>query len=200
MTQILTNMKLKLLSPIGSVIAIFGFFSPWMSCGAIKFSGYDLASGADIGGDSTESDILIWLVLVAAAIITVLYFFFNMRRQLKKAMIPTIGAAVLGLSILAAKYIDVGKMKSGLNEGLEKEMSAAASDSTVTSSKEMEGFGKMMDDSIRIEWGFWLTALAFATSIAGAWNYKDEPLVLDVAALGTPLPDDGSKMNQDLGM
>ncbi len=193
-------MKLKLLAPIGSAIAIFGFFSPWMSCGAIKFTGYDLASGANMGSNTTDADMIIWVVLIAAVIIIALYFLFNMRRQLKKAMIPTIGAAVLGLSILAAKYIDVGKTKSGFNEGLEQGMAAGASDSTVTSSKEMEGFGNMMSDSIRIEWGFWLTALAFATSIAGAWNYKDEPLVADATAIGTPLPDDGSKMNQDLGI
>lgn len=193
-------MKLKLLAPIGSAIAIFGFFSPWMSCGAIKFTGYDLASGANLGGNSTESDMIIWVVLIAALIIIALYFLFNMRRQLKKAMIPTIVVAVLGLSILAAKYIDVGKTKSGFLGGVEQGMASGSSDSSATTSEEMEGFSNMMGDSIRIEWGFWLTALAFATSIAGAWNYKDEPLVLDATALGTPLPDDGSKMNQDLGM
>jgi hypothetical protein len=192
-------MKLKLLAPIGSAIAIFGFFSPWMSCGAIKFTGYDLASGVNAGNSAPDADMMIWLVLLAAVIIIALYFFFNMRRQLKKAMIPTIGAAVLGLSILAAKYIDVGKLKSEFRDGAHPVISGNT-DSTETRSKETEGFGKMMDDSINIEWGFWLTALAFATSIAGAWNYKDEPLVLDATALGTPLPDDGSKMNQDLGM
>lgn len=192
-------MKLKLLSPIGSVVAIFGFFSPWMSCGAIKFTGYDLASGNNVGANGPDADMMIWLVLLVAVIIIALYFFFNMRRQLKKAMIPTIGLAVLGLSILAAKYIDVGKLKSEFRDGAHPVISGNT-DSTQARSKETEGFGKMMDDSIRIEWGFWLTALAFATSIAGAWNYKDEPLVVDAAAIGTPLPDDGSKMNQDLGM
>lgn len=192
-------MKLKLLSPIGSVVAIFGFFSPWMSCGAIKFTGYDLASGVNAGNSAPDADMMIWLVLLAAVIIIALYFLFNKRRQLKKAVIPTIGAAVLGLSILAAKYIDVGKLKSEFRDGAHPVISGNT-DSTETRSKETEGFGKMMDDSIRIEWGFWLTALAFATSIAGAWNYKDEPLVVDAAAIGTPLPDDGSKMNQDLGM
>lgn len=192
-------MKLKLLAPIGSVIAIFGFFSPWMSCGAIKFTGYDLASGANTGNNAPDADMMIWLVLLAAVIIIALYFFFTMQRQLKKAMIPTIGAAVLGLSILAAKYIDVGKLKSEFRDGAHPVISGNT-DSTETRTKETEGFGKMMDDSIRIEWGFWLTALAFTTSIAGAWNYKDEPLVIDDATLGTPLPDDGSKMNQDLGM
>lgn len=189
-------MKLKLLAPIGSAIAIFGFFSPWMSCGAIEFTGYDLASGANTGTNAPDADMMIWLVPVAAVIIITLYFFFTMRRQLKKAMIPTIGAAVLGLSILAAKYIDVGKLKSEFRDGA----LPVTSGSTETRTKETEGFGKVMDDSINIEWGFWLTALAFATSIAGAWNYKDDPLVLDATALGTPLPDDGSKMNQDLGM
>jgi hypothetical protein len=192
----MTDMKLKLLAPIGSAVAIFGFFSPWMSCGAIKYTGYDLASGVNAGNSAPDADMLIWLVLLAAVIIIALYFFFNMRRQLKKAMIPTIGVAVLGLSILAAKYIDVGKLKSEFRDGA----LPVTSGSNETRSEETQGFGKVMDDSIRIEWGFWLTALAFATSISGAWNYKDDPLVLDATALGTPLPDDGSKMNQDLGM
>lgn len=179
-------MKLKLLAPIGSIVAIFGFFSPWMSCGAIKYTGYDLASGVNAGTSAPESDMIIWLVLLAAVIIIALYFLFTMRRQLKKAMIPTIGAAVLGLSILAAKYIDIGKLRSEFNEQ--------------AGSKDIEGLGNVMSDSISIEWGYWLTALAFVSSIAGAWNYKDEPLIVTAETLGTPLPDDGSKMNQDLGM
>jgi hypothetical protein len=186
-------MKAKLLAPIGSAIAMFGFFMPWMSCGSIKVSGYNIAEGIELlnvpsktGNGVGEGDMLVWLVFVLPLLIGILYLVFDRKRKLKKVMVPTIGAAVLGLAILAAKYIDINNLQTGLTEMAGKEPNTVSPDNPYL--------------AINIEWGYWLTALAFAASIAGAWNYKDEPLVVDATALGTPLPDDGSKMNQDLGM
>lgn len=186
-------MKTKLLGPIGAAISFIGFFSPWVSCGVIEFSGFDLAAGNSDGALSSggtikgvEGDMMIWFVLLASIAIMTLYVVFQKRGKLHKAMIPTIGSSVLALAILAAKYIDI--------ENVKEEYHAQSTKQNV------DGFGNVMEKAIRLEWGYWLSALAFAASIAGAWNYKDEDALLADNALGKPLPDDGSHMNQDLGM
>lgn len=192
----------------------------------MTFSGYDLASGASSSGlgegKGPDADALIWIVLIAAIAILVLFFLYQNKRTLRKAMIPVIGLAVAGLVVMGMKFIDVQKAKSGVTDAAKSTIDSFTPDtSTETETTETDGgtitqetenrtsdkpekksedFSKMMGSMIKIEWGYWLTTLSFILVIAGAWNFKNEPPLLASDDIGTPLPEDQSNINEDLGL
>jgi glucan phosphoethanolaminetransferase (alkaline phosphatase superfamily) len=176
--------KLQLITPIASIIAIICFFAPWVSCGVIKMSGFELATGAGSSGglgadltstkDAQEASPILWIVLAAAVAIIVIFILYRKRGELAKAIIPTIAAAIIGLFIMCMKFIDVQKMKAEFNEGVTKSLSEMSDSLSTGQAKKSEDLGNVMGNMIKIEWGFWITALAFATCVFGSWQYKGE--------------------------
>ncbi len=206
-------MKKNLLTPIAAAIAIFGFFSPWVSCGVVKMSGLDLASGGSdkgLGSDMATSNTsggnsLLWIVPLAAITIIAIYFIYKNKNKVRMAMIPTIIASGLALGIMGVKYMDVKKLNSDVTEKMDEKPKDGTSSEESTgdsSTKELsKSMKNMMSDMVKIEWGFWLTAFAFVGCIVGATQLKGVPVVpVDIAGIPPTLPEDGSKMNQDLGM
>lgn len=213
-------MKKYLIAPIASAIAIIGFFSPWMSCGMMTYSGIDLASGnmgGDMGamggasaGSESGGDALLFAIPLAALAIIGLYFLFKNKARLASAMVPTIIIAVLAVFVLGLKYIDVQNLKSEFNKDLGGLNSLSADSASSGTSGE---FGAMMGNMISIKWGYWLTALGFLLSIYGAMQYRDLPKTPeDITTPGTlmeseppgevvssePPPD--ASMTEDKGM
>lgn len=200
----------NLISPICAAVAIMGFFAPWMSCGMLKMSGQELASGignGDAAGKGLgDANPLLWVVPLAAIVVLVLYFLYNKRNALRSMMIPTIVVSAIALGIMGVKYMDVQKMNSGVSDKLNDKKTESVETKAETSSdssteKLAEGMTNMMSNMFHIEWGFYLTALAFIGCIAGATQFKNNPpTVVDIAGEPPTLPEDGSKMNQDLGV
>ena len=205
----------QLLTPICAAVAIIGFFCPWMSCGMVKMSGQELASGISGGGETGkglgDANPLLWIVPLAAIAILGLYFMYQKRNTLRSAMIPMIVASGIALGIMGVKYMDVQKMNSGVSDKLKDEKTNTVTQPTEegdekqtakdsSDAKLSAGVTNMMSNMFHIEWGFWLTAIAFVGCIAGATQLKNNPpTVVDIAGAPPTLPDDGSNVNQDLG-
>lgn len=202
-------MNKHLLSPIAGAIALFGFFSPWMSCGMMTFSGIELASGSgasgmgDLGGAANSgsgAEPILFAIPAAALLIIGIYFFFKKGARLASAMLPTMIVAVLALFVMTLKYIDVQDMKSEV-----------AAEGATTQATDVN-FGAAMGDMISVKWGFWLTAIAFITAAYGATQYRDLPKrPEDITHPGTPMeappgevvssePPPDASMTEDKGM
>jgi hypothetical protein len=211
------RMNKRLIAPIASAVAIIGFFSPWMSCGMMTFSGMDLATGSgggmgDLGGavagnDTGGGEPLLLIVPLAALVIIGLYLLYKSKSQLASAMIPTIIVAVLALVVMTFKYIDVQDMRSGTGKGLNESLGSLSSDSSAQSAS--PDLNAMMGDVISIRWGFWLTGLAFLVTIFGALQYRNSPKQPEDAttAIETPpaevvpsSPPADASMTEDKGM
>ncbi len=172
---------MKNLTPIAAVIAIVCFFAPWMSCGLMTMSGFDLAKGMSTGmetaGESSATPIL-WIVPLAGLIILGLYFMMKNKNSLRSAMIPTIVASLLALAVMGIKYIDVKKSSKGDKDKTAKTEQTKQDDENSSLDSSMKamttGMEKMMDDMIQIKWGFYLTAVAFIGCIVGATQLKNE--------------------------
>lgn len=208
-------MNKRLIAPVASALAIFGFFMPWVSCGTITWNGMELASGnlgvmGDPGGGTGSAEPLLWAVPLAALVIIALYFSFRKNARLGSALIPTIVVAALAIFVMALKYVDVGNKNGELNAGSGQETPAATSEDSLGADI-AEGMGKMMGSMVelKIEWGFWFTGLMFLAAIYGATQYRDLPKPPeDISAPAPPYSgepptapsDETSNIPQDRGM
>ncbi len=197
-------MNKNLFSPIAAAVALLGFFAPWVSCGnMMTWSGIDLASGSsgggggmmgDLGagaggGDAFGADLTIWGVPLVAIGIIAIYVIFKNKNRLASAMMPTIIVAILGVFVMAMTYIKIQDQKANFA----KEMSGAGTglgeNGDAPPPSTGGEFGNMMGGmGIQIEWGFWLTSLAFIGAAVGATKYRDLPKQPeDITTPGTPM-------------
>jgi len=181
-------MKKYLLSPIAGAAAIFFFFMPWVSCGnMVRWSGIELASGSlgdgmmgQLGaGESPGGDPLLWAIPLAGIAILLMYVIFKNKNRLSSALMPTIVIALLGIFVMALTYIKVQDQKAKMSEemgNMGKGLEEGLSDTAEAPPSTGGDFGSMMGGmGLQIEWGFWLTALAFAVAAVGATQYRDLP-------------------------
>lgn len=88
--------KSRLVSPLGAVLALICFFMPWMKISCIGDPKY--ISGADIGG-------AFWIVFCSAALILLIFIYFDSKNNLNSAKILTVLASLVGLIFIAYKLI-----------------------------------------------------------------------------------------------
>jgi hypothetical protein len=86
------------LTPAGAMIALICFFLPWVkiSCGKTTRS----FSGPDIGG-------IFWLVLIAALVMVLAFFYFRRKNQLKITKYVAILGSIMALLAIIVKYISL---------------------------------------------------------------------------------------------
>lgn len=222
-------MNKYLISPIAGVVAVIGFLCPWVSCGnMMTWSGLDLATGSGggssmmgdlgntgTGGDAVGGDSLLWLAPIAAIGIVAIYVIFKNKNRLASALMPTIIVALLGIFVMSLTYIKVQNQKSEFAEGMNDLGKGGDSTSEESEASPSNGdFSNMMGGmGIQIEWGFWITAIAFAGAAYGATKYRDLPKTPeDITTPGTPIeatppgevvssePPPDASMTEDKGM
>ena len=93
------------LTPAGACIALICFFLPWVkvSCGRTTRS----LSGPDIGG-------IFWLVLIAALVMTVAFFYFRSKNQPEKSRYVAIIGSIIALAAIYIKFIGVAYGQNSL--------------------------------------------------------------------------------------
>lgn len=86
------------LTPAGAMVVLICFFLPWVkvSCGRIVRT----FSGPAIGG-------IFWLVLIAALVIIVAFFYFRSKKQIQKSKYIVIFSSIVALVAIFIKYISL---------------------------------------------------------------------------------------------
>jgi hypothetical protein len=127
-----------------------------------------------------STDVLLLVIPAAALFILVVFIVFYIRRKLETAILPTIAASVLSLFIMGLMFIDVQRLKSQISgptdkmsENIDEIFKEDSGRSKIRESTEK--LNQLYDDTIKIEWGYWVSALALATCVFGSWQYKNEP-------------------------
>ena len=140
----------------------------------------------DMGGggkDGFSGDPLLWIVPLAGVGIAAMYLIFKNKNRLASAMMPTMIVAVLGLLIMGFTFIKIQDKQSEFTDGMSDVGSSLGNLGSDDSSGEKSepsssnaDFGQMMGGmGLKIEWGFWLTAIAFGAAAFGATKYRDLP-------------------------
>ena len=109
------------LSIVGAVLVVISFFLPWItvSCSSlysVSFTGYELAAGKQIGGESVQGDQYVWLILVSALVSLVLVIA-SVEWWLDEPL-PSLGqlaSAGIALLIVFLKWLD---MRSQIEEAV----------------------------------------------------------------------------------
>ena len=213
-------MNKHFISPSAALIAVLCFFlTPWVSCGTLQhWSGIDLATGASGGGRGAElmedmpgpeatawDDPLLFVVPLAGIAVIAIYFYFKQRNRLASALIPTITVVLLGLLVMGITFVKVQNFKSEFADTM-RERSTGSSSS--------EKWGNLVGEmGIKVEWGYWLTAIAFVFAAVGATTFRDLPKTpSDITTPGTPMempppgevvssePPPDASMTEDKGM
>jgi Ca2+/Na+ antiporter len=86
------------LTPAGAMIALICFFLPWVkiSCGRTTKS----FSGPDIGG-------IFWLVLIAALVMVLAFFYFRRKNQPQKSKYVAILGTIMALLAVIVRYVSL---------------------------------------------------------------------------------------------
>lgn len=86
------------LTPAGAMVALICFFLPWVkiSCGRTVKT----FSGPEIGG-------IFWLVLVAALVILVVFFYFRNKTRIEKTKPVAILASLFAFAVMFIKYFSL---------------------------------------------------------------------------------------------
>jgi len=96
----------NLLTPLACALVIICFFAPWMSCGTVTVSGYDIASGAEraatVSTSGEQAMPVLWFVPLSAILIAAVYI---SKRAVARGIILL--ASFLSLAVMAYKGIDV---------------------------------------------------------------------------------------------
>jgi hypothetical protein len=94
------------LTPLACALIVICFFAPWMSCGSVTVSGYDIASGAEraatVSTNGESAMMILWFVPLAAILIAAVYI---SKRAVAKGIILL--ASFLSLAVMAYKGFDV---------------------------------------------------------------------------------------------
>jgi hypothetical protein len=95
-----------LFTPLACALIVICFFAPWMSCGSLTVSGYDIASGAEraatVSTNGDQSMPLLWIVPISAILIAAAYI---SRRTGSRAIILL--ASIISTVVMAYKGFDV---------------------------------------------------------------------------------------------
>jgi hypothetical protein len=86
------------LTPAGAFIALICFFLPWVKVSCGRTTKY--FSGPGIGG-------IFWLVLIAALVMMVAFFYFRNKNQPEKSKYVAIIGSIIALVAIYIKYISV---------------------------------------------------------------------------------------------
>jgi glucan phosphoethanolaminetransferase (alkaline phosphatase superfamily) len=97
--------KKTFLTPAGAMIALICFFLPWVkiSCGRSTKS----FSGPDIGG-------IFWLVLIAALVMVIAFFYFRRKNQPEKSKYVAIIGSIMALLAIIVRYISLVYGQNGI--------------------------------------------------------------------------------------
>src|SRR5258706_11955966 len=96
----------SILTPLACALIIICFFTPWMSCGSLSVSGYDIASGAEraatVSTNGEQGAPILWIVPLSGVLIAAVYI---SRRTAARGIILI--ASVLSLLVMVYKGLDV---------------------------------------------------------------------------------------------
>ena len=94
------------LTPLACGLIIICFFAPWMSCGSVTVSGYDIASGAEraatVSTGGGQAMPVLWFVPLSAILIAAVYI---SKRTVARGIILL--ASILSLLVMTYKGFDV---------------------------------------------------------------------------------------------